>query len=556
MQASFLSGAAALSLIAAPAGAALPKDFAAKADKLVAKSWAADGPGAAVIVTDHGKIVYQSERGLADIEAKTPIGPDTVFRLGSITKQFSSSVLLQLVAEGKLSLDDKLSKFYPGYPEPGGSATVRQLLNHTSGIMSYTSIPGWMVEANTNKPYTTDQLISVFRDMPVTFKPGEKWDYNNSGYILIGGIIEKVTGKPWPEAVAERIAAPLHLSTLEYGVGEDKVAKMAKGYSETEPGKFQPSTKIHMSVPGAAGALIASAPDLAAWGNALHHGKVVPPALYSAMTTPAKLNDGKTEAYGFGLRMGEIRGHRTVEHGGGIFGFTTASFYLPDQDLFVAVLVNSGPPVISPDFVAKKLAALAIGDPYPQFAKRPIDMKAVEPFLGAYAVEGSDQPRIFFAEKGKLFTRRADGRPLEVYSAGANRFFYGDDVFDWFELKNAGGNKVMEMHPEGGPKAERAVRAGPVPQAEKPVDVPVEVLKTYVGSYKVGPAAAVVTLTEGGLVVKLGDQPTLKLIPRGTNEFEVESAGARLVFNSTNGSPASSMSIKQEGRSMDAPRIP
>jgi CubicO group peptidase (beta-lactamase class C family) len=552
-----LSGAAALSLIAAaPASAALPKDFAAKADKLVAQSWAADGPGAAVIVTDHGKIVYQSQRGLADIEAKTPIRPDTVFRLGSITKQFSASVLLQLVSEGKLSLDDKLSKFYPGYPEPGGNATVRQLLNHTSGIMSYTSIPGWMVEENTNKPHTTDQLVAVFRDLPSPSKPGEKWDYNNSGYILIGGIIEKVTGKPWPDAVAERIAVPLHLGTLKYGVGEEQVPGMAKGYSQAEGGKFQLSTKIHMSVPGAAGALIGSAPDLAAWANALHHGKVVPPALYTAMTTPAKLNDGKTEAYGFGLRMGDIRGHRTIEHGGGIFGFTTASFYLPDEDLFVAVLGNSGPPIVSPDFVAKKLAALAIGDPYPQFAKRPIDMTAVKPFLGAYAVEGSDQPRVFYAEKGQLFTRRADGRPMEVHSAGANRYFYGGDVFDWFEVKTVGGKKVMEMHADGGPKAERAVRTGPVPQPEKPADVPVEVLKSYVGSYKVGPAAAVVTLVDGGLVVKLGDQPTLKLIPRAGNEFEVESAGARLVFNSTNGAPPSSMTIKQEGRSMEAPRIP
>ena len=106
--------------------------------------------------------------------------------------------------------------------------------------MSYTSIPGWMAEDNTNKPYTTDQLISVFHDMPSPSKPGEKWDYNNSGYILIGGIIEKVTGKPWPEAVAERIAVPLHLGTLQYGVGEENVPNMAKGYSEAEPGKFRP----------------------------------------------------------------------------------------------------------------------------------------------------------------------------------------------------------------------------------------------------------------------------------------------------------------------------
>ena len=148
---------AAASLAAAVPALALPADFKAKADALLAASYPADGPGAAVIVTDDGKTAYAAGHGLADIEAKRPIGPATVFRLGSITKQFSAAVLLQLVAEGKLSLDDKVSKFVPQLPSPGGDATIAQILNHTVGVHSYTAIPGWMGdEANTARPYTTE----------------------------------------------------------------------------------------------------------------------------------------------------------------------------------------------------------------------------------------------------------------------------------------------------------------------------------------------------------------------------------------------------------------
>jgi CubicO group peptidase (beta-lactamase class C family) len=210
------STAAALSLAGAVPVAAAPADFDSKADSILERAYPAAGPGAAAIVTDHGEAIYVGARGMADIDAGKPITPDTVFRFGSITKQFAAAVMLQLVAEGKVSLDDKLSKFFPSYPKPGADATVRQFLNHTSGIQPYTGIPGWMVEANTNRAYTTEEMTAVFRDLPAPSKPGEKWDYNNSGYVLVGAIIEKVTGKPWYTAVDERIVKPLGLSSIRY----------------------------------------------------------------------------------------------------------------------------------------------------------------------------------------------------------------------------------------------------------------------------------------------------------------------------------------------------
>jgi CubicO group peptidase (beta-lactamase class C family) len=180
MRHEILIGGALVVLAAATPAMALPADFKAKADALLAQTYAANGPGASVVISEGGRIVYQGNRGVADVATKRPITADTVFRIGSITKQFSAAVVLQLAAEGKLKLSDPLAKYLPAYPN-ASAITVQQLLNHTSGIQSYTGIPGWMVEAKTNKAYTTEQLIGEFKDRPAPSKPGEKWDYNNSG---------------------------------------------------------------------------------------------------------------------------------------------------------------------------------------------------------------------------------------------------------------------------------------------------------------------------------------------------------------------------------------
>ena len=326
---------------------------------------------------------------------------------------------------------------------------------------------------------------------------------------------------------------------------------MAKGYAITEKG-FELAPKIHLSVPHAAGGLIGTVGDLAAWANAFHHGRVVTLPSYQAMTTRAKLNGGGDAPYGFGLQLEQLRGIKTLGHGGGIFGFATASTYIPEKDVFVAVFTNVVPPITPPSVVASKLAALAAGEPFPRFTKQAADIKALEPYFGVYKVAGNDNPRTFFAEGGKLYTRR-DGPQLEVSAAGGNRFFY-DDGMTWFELKQGASGPVMEMHQPVSGKPEIANRAGPVPAEAKPADVPRETLARYVGSYLVGGEKAVISLGEDGLSVKLGAQPSFRLIPRSQTEFEVEKVGARLNFNANAGAPAKSVTLNQGGRSLEAMR--
>ncbi len=550
MKASLLAGVALALSMAAPV-AALPADFQARADALVKSAYPAAGPGAAIIVTDDGRTVYAAGQGLADVAAKQAIAPATVFRLGSITKQFSAAIILQLAAEGKLSLDDKVAKFLPDFPRPGADATVAQLLNHTVGIQSYTGVPGWMVEANTNKPYSTEQMIALFKDLPAPSKPGEKWDYNNSGYVLVGAVIEKVTGIPWHQAVEERIARPLGLATIRYGVTESEMPAMAAGYTMAD-GKVAPAMKIHMSVPHAAGALIGSVEDLAKWNAALHHGKVVPDPFYARMIARTALPDGSSDDYGFGIANRKLRGCAAIGHGGGIFGFTTDSIYLPREDLFVAVFTNSDQPATNPGKLMMQLAALAIDDPFPTFVKAPLDARKIAPWIGVYALK--DGERRVFLRDGKLFTQRTGGGELEAHASRDGRYFYPASL-SWFELtRGTGGVATMAMYQEGSATPELATRTGPIPPEPEAANVPRATLQSYVGTYSSPIGKFTIALPpEGPMTAQLTGQPPIRIQPISATEFRTIGVDARILFQ-VEGGKAVGLVLKQGGRELPAKR--
>jgi D-alanyl-D-alanine carboxypeptidase len=471
--------------------------------------------------------------------------------MGSLTKQFTAAVVLQLVAEGKLSLDDPLTKFVPGYPPPGGSATVRQLLNHTSGIQSYTGIPGWMAGSKVATPHTTAQMIAEFRDQPAEFKPGEKWNYNNSGYVLLGAVIEKVTGKPWWQAVDERIVKPLGLTSIRYGIAEREVPAFAVGYSAEGDGKFVPSRAIDMSVPHAAGALIGTVGDFAKWSWALHHGKVVRPDLYAQMIAPTRLADGTMQPYGFGISQTTLRGLPVLTHSGGIFGFATNELYIPERDLVVAVFTNADSGIQSAGLPMLRLAAEAIGKPFPSFSEVPADLEALAPMLGVYAIEGGEATRLLHVRNGKLYTRRSGASDSEVHAAGGNRFFYGPDSLNWFEIFREGDGYAMLMHQNGEDKAERALRTGPVPAAAD-VEVAPEVLASYVGGYTSALAPIRVKLGEDGmLMLAFGTQGFNALEPVSDTEFAVVGVDARVEFKRDAGK-VTGLVLRQGGHELPA----
>jgi D-alanyl-D-alanine carboxypeptidase len=355
----------ALALNAAAAANTLPSkaEVAAYADKLLADSYPADGPGAAVLVARGDELIYRGARGLASVELKVPLAPEQSFRIGSVTKQFAAAGLLKLIESGKVGLDDPLSKFLPDYPN-GAKITVRQLLDHTSGIKSYTDIAGIM-DGPIRQDLSTAALVATFKDQPADFAPGEKWAYNNSGYVLVGALIEAASGKSWHAYLTESVLAPSGLEHTVHGADDALIAGMARGYT-VKNAQVAPAAFLSMTQPHAGGALVSTVDDLHRWNRALHGGKVLSPASYAAMITPT--GQAIEAKYGFGIERSTLRGHELLQHGGGIPGFSSHLMYVPDAQLSVVVLQNaevSNNGMGDSAELAMVLGAYALGDPYP-----------------------------------------------------------------------------------------------------------------------------------------------------------------------------------------------
>ena len=383
--------------------------------------------GVSVAVVKNGRTVLAKGYGFADLENDVPATAETVYRIGSITKQFTAAGIMRLIEQGKLSLDDTLQKFLPNFPTQGNRVTVRHLLNHTSGIKSYTSLgPKWQRLMRID--LVPDSLVALFANEPFDFKPGDAWRYDNSGYFLLGMIIEKLRGKPYGQYLADEFFTPLGLKSTVYCDQAPLIKHRAQGYTPRPGGRFINAEPLSMTQPYAAGSLCSTVTDLAAWTLALSSGKVVSPASYKLMTTPGTLNDGKPLTYGFGLGTGVLGGHRQVSHNGGINGFISELHLYPDDSVVTVVLTNTGGPA-APQLerlVARR--ALGIQD----LPAVPIDASALERLVGEYAI-GSTRLRLF-VESGRLRAQPTGGPAFGLKHVGGGRFVRDDNDDVQFEF--------------------------------------------------------------------------------------------------------------------------
>jgi len=295
--------------------------------------------------------------GLASREANRAATASTVYRIGSLTKQFTSAGIMREVEQGKLSLNDPVSKYLPDIPTRGQRITVRHLLTHTSGLHNYTDSPEWA--KHWTEDMTPRQIVAFVDKDTLDFAPGTKYSYSNTGYVLLGMILEKVTGRPYAAYLEREFFKPLGLTQTSYCPQRPTDPQFAEGYATTS-GTVKPAEPLSMTQPFSAGALCSTVRDLVKWHRALLDGRVVGARSYALMTTADTLNNGSRINYGFGLVPGELGGERTIGHSGGINGYTTYGMYMPDETLNVIVLTNSDG---GPGPLAQNIARAAIGIP-------------------------------------------------------------------------------------------------------------------------------------------------------------------------------------------------
>ena len=368
----------------------------------------------AVLVARDGQVIYNKGYGSADLEWDVPNSPGTKFRLGSVTKQFTAASILLLEERGKLNINDPVKKYLPGAPAAWDKITIYNLLTHTSGIPNFTGFADYQKL----EPFatTSEQLVARFRDKPLDFEPGEKWQYSNSGYVLLGHLIEKITGDSYEKFVRENIFTPLGMKDSGYDSNSAVIPHRASGYVAGKNG-FENAGFIHMSIPHGAGALYSTTEDLLKWEQGLFGGKLLKAASLEKMTTPFKSN------YAFGLQVETAGGHKVIEHSGGIEGFNTELAYYPDDKLTVVVLgnVNGG----APGDIARKLAAIAHGETVKLQSERKeitLDPKILARYVGAYQMAPGVNMLVTL-ENNQLFSKLGNQQAIPIFAESRTMFF-------------------------------------------------------------------------------------------------------------------------------------
>ncbi|MCC6929325.1 MAG: serine hydrolase [Gemmatimonadaceae bacterium] len=377
-------------------------------------------PGVSIAIVRNGRTILAKGYGYADLENDVPATPETVYRIGSVTKQFTSAAIMRLVEQGKLTLDDTLQKFVPNVPSQGNRVTVRHLLNHTSGIKSYTNLgPKWQRVMRLD--LAPDSLVALFAGEPGDFKPGDAYMYNNSGYFLLGMIIEKVSGKTYGQYLQDEFFTPLGLKGTSYCDQAPIIKRRAQGYVPKPPGGFANAAPLSMTQPYAAGSLCSTVNDLAAWTIALSSGKVVSAESFRRMTTPDTLNNGKPMTYGFGLGTGTLGGHRQISHNGGINGFISELHYYPDDSVITVVLTNVEG-LVAPQ-LERVVARTTLGiKDLPTVA---IDAAALGRLTGEYTL-GRGKVRVS-VENGRLTMQNGPQPAFALKHVGNGRFVMADN---------------------------------------------------------------------------------------------------------------------------------
>lgn len=414
-------------------------------DRLVLDRFpSATEPGAAVLVMVDGKPALRKGYGMADVEKGVKVTPDMIFRIASITKQFTSIGVLQLVQQVKVSLTDPITKYVPDFDAQGKTITIENLLTHTSGLHNLTALDDFLPQSTKDlKPIEVANLIA---GKPLEFEPGSKFKYSNTNYVLLGILIEKVTGRTYAENLESSIAKPLGLADTRYSRDDALTPRHARGYDWESSGRWAPMKPMSMTQPFAAGALESTVDDLAKWTQALADGKAVDSKLLERAWTPYKPSEGSSD-YGYGWNIRTDSGERWIGHNGGINGFQSAAVWIPEKRVFVAILCN-GIGRGAPDTLLWQLALEAVGRPETKREAITLPAETLDRYAGVYAI--SPEVKFTISRSGnRLFAEAPNKSKVELLAEAEDKFFSRDsDVRFSFTMENEKATQ-MTLHRAG-----------------------------------------------------------------------------------------------------------
>jgi CubicO group peptidase (beta-lactamase class C family) len=509
--------------------------------------------GAALVAKD-GKVIFAKGYGMADAEHFIANGPDTKYLMGSVTKQFTAAAILQLAEKKKLNLNDPIGKYLPDYPRPAADkVTIHHLLTHTSGIPGFTELPEF--RSIYTKPSTHDEIVATFEDLPLQFEPGSEWKYSNSGYFLLGMIIEKVSGQDYGDYLRSHIFEPLGMKNTGYPKGAMESPGLAIGYTSDSSGNTVRAVMTHSSIPFSAGALYSTVGDMVKWDAGLRNGRILTRESLDKMFTPYK------EKYGYGWMVDTLYGHQLAMHGGGIEGFVCDFARFLDQPFCVMVFSNNQD--ASAEKVAMGLVAIANGQPYDvPVRKTPaaVDPNSLTDFVGAYQVS----PEIFrtvMREGDSLFVQRTGGDRRRLHPEGKDKFYYeNDNAITLTFVRDASGKVTDQVIHQNGrdqkcPRVE-GEQADKLLAAQTAVAVDPAVYDKLAGDYELAPGF-VLTIRRNGnsIMTQATGQSEVEIFPKSETEYFLKVVDAQISFVKDGNGAVTSLVLHQGGRDMPAKKI-
>lgn len=554
---------------------ALAQPKAAKIDALVRQYVDNKQFNGSVLVAENGQVIVKKGYGMANMEWSIANTPDTKFRLGSITKQFTALLIMQLVEKGKLNLEEHISTYLPDYPKATGDRiTIHHLLTHTAGVPNYTSFPAFF-ETMSRDPYTPTAFVKEFANLPLDFEPGSKFSYSNSGYFLLGVLIEKVTGKAYAQVLQENILTPLQLRDTGYDLFSPLLTNRASGY-EKKGGSYVNAPYLDMSIPYAAGSLYSTVGDLYKWDQALYTDKLLSAGAKAKQFTPFR------EEYGYGWTMhnakiGERRDSVSlVGHGGGINGFNTLISRIPADKHLVVLLNNTGSaplnamrqnilrilynqPVEAPKKPVADLLRQSIRTEPPATVQKKI---AAWKSNKAYDLNENDLNALGYEllRDGKLpesiavFALNVDAFPASynVYdSRGEAYMALGDKAAAIRDYK-----KSVELNPGNASGIAKLNELDGTIVAPTAMAVDTTVLASYVGDYQLAPAFSIVVMRESDrLFAQATGQARFELFASSPTRFYLKVVDAQVSFVRNEKGEVDQLILHQNGRDMPGKRV-
>lgn len=550
---------------------------AEKIDALVRQYVANRQFNGAILVADKGKVIIKKGYGMANMEWNIANTSTTKFRLGSVTKQFTAILIMQLVEQGKLKLNGKVTTYLPDYPKAtGDNITIHHLLTHTSGIPNYTNFPKFF-ETTARNPYTPEVFVKEFSSLPLEFTPGSTFSYSNSGYFLLGVIIEKVTGKSYADVLQENILTPLELKDTGYDLFSPIISKRATGYEKRSSG-YVNAPYLDMSIPYAAGSMYSTVEDLNRWSQALSGDKLLSDSLKTIMFTPFLSN----YAYGWGVaktKVGQLRDSLLViEHGGGINGFNTLISRMPDDKQLVVLLNNTGSAPL--EAIRKNILSIlhgqAVEPPKKSIAdllRKSVLSESIEQSRQKFTVwRGGKAYNLDESEMNSVgYELLRDGKTTEaltVFTLNAESFPASYNVYDSRgEAYMKAGDKVaaikdykksVDINPRNANGFAKLKELGEKVEAPKEPTVSVDAatLDSYVGTYQLAPTFSIVITKDGSkLFGQATGQPKFELFAESKTKFYLKVVDAQITFTSNAKGDVEQLILHQNGKDMPGKRV-